>query len=62
MTKREFDLGKAGVTIPARRYGRPGEGQPSLNGRVVKQGARLAFGDAIDVAGGKLRFGRRAAY
>jgi hypothetical protein len=51
---------------PARRYGalfRPGGRQPSLNGRVVEpQGARLAFGDAIDVAGVKLRFGRRAAY
>ena len=67
MTKSEFVLGKAGVTMAAIR--RDGGGyrllimnrsmQASLNGRpVAADGARLAFGDVIDVAGVKLRFAR----
>ena len=67
MTKSEFVLGKAGVTMAAIR--RDGGGYrllvmnrnmpASLNGRpVAADGARLAFGDVIDVAGVKLRFAR----
>ena len=69
MTRREFVLGKAGVTIAVIRRDQTGHrlvpvnGHPSLNGRTVEpEGAMLAFGDTIDVAGVKLRFGRRAAY
>lgn len=67
MTKREFVLGKAGVTVAVIRRDEAGYrlvpvgGIPSLNGRDVEtDGARLAFGDTIEVAGVKLRFGRRA--
>ena len=67
MTRRQFVLGKGGVTIAVIRRDDAGYrlvpvgGVPSLNGRSVEaDGARLAFGDMIEVAGVKLRFGRRA--
>lgn len=67
MTRRQFVLGKGGVTIAVIRRDDAGYrlvpvgGVPSLNGRSVEaDGARLAFGDTIEVAGVKLRFGRRA--
>ena len=67
MTRREFVLGKGGVTVAVIRRDDAGYrlvpvgGVPSLNGRSVEaDGARLAFGDTIEVAGVKLRFGRRA--
>ncbi len=67
MTKPEFVLGKGGVTVAIIRQDDAGyrlvpvDGDaPSLNGRAIEaQGARLAFGDTIDVAGVMLRFGRR---
>ena len=68
MNKREFILGKSGVTLAAIRRDEAGfrlvpvdehvaavvNGQP-----VPREGTSLAYGDLIDVAGVKLRFGRR---
>lgn len=68
MTKREFVFGKAGITkAMIRREGRdyrlvPIDGNASacINGRpVASDGEKLAFGDTIEVAGVKLRFGHR---
>ncbi len=68
MTKREFVFGKGGVAKAViRREGRdyrlvPVEADASacINGRpVAPDGEKLAFGDMIDVAGVKLRFGHR---
>ena len=68
MTKREFVFGKAGVTKAViRREGSdyrlmPIDGNASacINGRpVASDGEKLAFGDTIEVAGVKLRFGHR---
>jgi hypothetical protein len=40
---------------------RDGHTSASVNGKLVSaEGVRLAFGDAIEVAGVRLRFGRRA--
>jgi pSer/pThr/pTyr-binding forkhead associated (FHA) protein len=67
MTKSEFVLGKAGVTVAAIRRQGGGyrlvvlnrEARPSLNGLPLDaDSAALAFGDTIDVAGVKLRFSR----
>jgi hypothetical protein len=68
MNKREFVLGRAGAAKAVIR--RDGEAftllprsDPScmLNGQLVpSEGLRLSFGDMIQVAGVKLRFGRRA--
>jgi predicted component of type VI protein secretion system len=68
MNKREFVLGRAGAAKAVIR--REGEtftllprSDPSctVNGQVVpSEGVRLSFGDAIEVAGVRLRFGRRA--
>jgi len=67
MLKREFVLGRAGATKAIiRRDGEhflliPRGAACSVNGQPVPpQGVRLSFGDAIQVAGVKLRFGRRA--
>jgi predicted component of type VI protein secretion system len=67
MNKREFVLGRAGAAKAVIR--RDGEvftlfprSDPSctVNGQVVPpEGLRLSFGDAIEVAGVRLRFGRR---
>jgi hypothetical protein len=67
MNKREFVLGRAGAAKAVIR--RDGEAftllprsDPScmLNGQLVpSEGLRLSFGDMIEVAGVKLRFGRR---
>jgi hypothetical protein len=67
MNKREFVLGRAGAAKAVIR--RDGEAftllprsDPSctLNGELVpSMGVRLSFGDMIEVAGVKLRFGRR---
>jgi hypothetical protein len=68
MTRREFVLGKAGATKAVIR--READGfrlvpvdlsvTPTVNDvHVASEGVRLAFGDTIDVAGVKLRFGRR---
>jgi len=67
MNKREFILGRAGAAKAVIR--RDGEtftllprSDPSctVNGQVVPpEGLRLSFGDAIDVAGVRLRFARR---
>jgi hypothetical protein len=68
MTKREFVLGRGGVTIAViRRDGDsfsliPVDGDRSslLNGQSMpKEGGRLIFGDSIEVAGVKLRFASR---
>ncbi|HLW16734.1 MAG TPA: FHA domain-containing protein [Actinomycetota bacterium] len=68
MTKREFVFGKAGVTKAViRREGRdyrlvPIDSDTStcINGRpIAPDGEKLAFGDTIEVAGVKLRFGHR---
>jgi predicted component of type VI protein secretion system len=68
VTKREFVLGRAGSTMAViRREGddfvlqaRDGHTSASVNGTLVSaEGVRLAFGDAIEVAGVRLRFGRR---
>jgi hypothetical protein len=67
MTKREFVLGTAGATKAViRRDGEtfllvPHIGAPCMvNGQdVPPDGTRLSFGDAIEVAGVRLRFGRR---
>ena len=68
MTKREFVFGKAGVTkAMIRREGSdyrlvPIDGHASacINGRrIALDGEKLAFGDTIEVAGVKLRFGHR---
>jgi predicted component of type VI protein secretion system len=68
MTKREFVFGKSGVTKAViRREGRdyrlmPVDGNTSacINGRsVALNGEKLVFGDTIEVAGVKLRFGHR---
>jgi hypothetical protein len=70
MTKSEFVLGKAGVTIAAIRRDGGGyrllvikkDAPASLNGLpVAAGGAPLAFGDTIDVAGVRLRFARAPA-
>ena len=69
MTKREFVFGKAGVTkAMIRREGSdyrlvPIDGHASacINGRrIALDGEKLAFGDTIEVAGVKLRFGAAA--
>lgn len=68
MTKREFVFGKAGVTVAVIRRDEAGHSLipvdanflPTVNGRTVHmEGERLTFGDTIDVAGVKLRFGHR---
>jgi predicted component of type VI protein secretion system len=68
MTKREFVFGKSGVTKAViRREGSDyrlmpvdGNTSASINGRsVAPDGKKLAFGDTIEVAGVKLRFGHR---
>ena len=70
MHKPEFVFGKLGATVAAIR--REGGGYrlvaidrrstPLVNGQAVAaEGAVLAFGDTIDVAGVKLRFDRGAA-
>jgi pSer/pThr/pTyr-binding forkhead associated (FHA) protein len=67
MRKPEFVLGKLGATVAAIRQVDAGyrlvpldrKAVPLLNGRAIDtEGALLAFGDMIDVAGVKLRFGR----
>jgi hypothetical protein len=68
MTKREFVLGRAGAAKAVIR--REGEtftllprSDPSctVNGQLVpSEGVRLSFGDAVEVAGVRLRFGLRA--
>jgi hypothetical protein len=68
MTKREFVLGRAGAAKAViRREGEVfiflprSDATCSVNGqRVPSEGVRLLFGDAIEVGGVKLRFGRRA--
>ena len=69
MNKPEFLFGKLGATVAAIRT----EGSvyrlvpidrraavPLVNGRAIDaEGAVLAFGDTIDVAGVRLRFDRR---
>jgi predicted component of type VI protein secretion system len=67
MIKREFVLGRAGAAKAVIRH----DGETfllvpqsaalcTLNGQPVPpEGTRLAFGDAIEVAGVRLRFGRR---
>jgi predicted component of type VI protein secretion system len=66
MTKTEFVLGKGGVTIASIRRDDAGyrlvrdnaRVVAALNGVVITAAeARLAFGDTIEVAGVKLRFG-----
>jgi predicted component of type VI protein secretion system len=67
MLKREFVLGRAGAPKAViRRDGEAfilfprGDAMCTVNGqRVPAEGIRLSFGDAIQVAGVKLRFGRR---
>lgn len=68
MTKREFLLGKAGATKAVIRRDNdrfslvPVDSSESsfVNGeRVAPEGRELAFGDTIDVAAVRLRFGRR---
>jgi pSer/pThr/pTyr-binding forkhead associated (FHA) protein len=68
MTKREFVLGRAGAAKAViRREGEVfiflprSDATCTVNGqRVPSEGVRLSFGDAIEVGGVKLRFGRRA--
>jgi hypothetical protein len=68
MNKREFVLGRAGAAKAAIRreddifmFLPRGDATCSVNGqRVPSEGVRLSFGDAIEVGGVKLRFGRRA--
>ena len=68
MTRREFVLGKSGATkaVIRREEGRfvlvpvDLDAASTVNGEHVgPEGVQLAFGDTIDVAGVKLRFGRR---
>jgi predicted component of type VI protein secretion system len=68
MNKPEFSLGKLGATVAAiRREGSAyrlvavdRRATPLVNGRAIDaEGAVLAFGDTIDVAGVRLRFDRR---
>jgi len=69
MTKAEFVLGKGGVTIASIRRDATGyrlvrddaRAVAALNGVMLTAAdARLAFGDTIEVAGVKLRFGTGA--
>jgi hypothetical protein len=71
VTKRKFVLGRAGSTMAViRREGddfvlqaRSEHISASVNGKLVSgEGVRLAFGDAIEVAGVRLRFGRRPPF
>jgi hypothetical protein len=67
MNKREFVLGRAGAAKAViRREGEififlpRSDATCTVNGeRVPSEGARLSFGDAIEVAGVRLRFSRR---
>ena len=70
MTRREFIFGRRDVTLAVIRHDDTGyrlvpidrRHSPSLNGHLVgPEGAPLAFGDTIEVAGVKLRFGWRTA-
>jgi pSer/pThr/pTyr-binding forkhead associated (FHA) protein len=68
MTKREFVLGRAGAAKAViRREGETfiflprSDATCTVNGqRVPSEGVRISFGDAIEVGGVKLHFGRRA--
>ena len=67
MTKREFVLGRAGAAKAVIRHEGGifmflprSDATCTVNGRrVTSDGVRLSFGDAIEVAGVRLRFGRR---
>jgi pSer/pThr/pTyr-binding forkhead associated (FHA) protein len=69
MRKPQFVLGKLGATVAAIRQDEAGyrlvaldrRATPLVNGHAIApEGALLAFGDTIDVAGVKLRFDRNA--
>ena len=69
MRKPQFVLGKLGATVAAIRQDEAGyrlvaldrRATPLVNGHAIApEGAVLAFGDTIDVAGVKLRFDRNA--
>jgi hypothetical protein len=68
MTKAEFVFGKAGATVAVIRRDALGHSlvpadsgrAPKVNGQLVPAGgARLSYGDVLEVGGVKLRFDRR---